>query len=118
MMLPELHLADWRATKDTLHLLQPNPRQDPAGDHGTAQPLVECPAVRGRAGPDDAPPGPSRWRFAVAGEQFRPPAAAISRPLGWQTRTSHHCFWRPAGPAYSPLATCAAAGQARRSRHW
>jgi Family of unknown function (DUF5996) len=56
MILPELHLADWRATKDTLHLYCQILGKIRLATTGTAQPLVERPAVRGRPRPDDAPP--------------------------------------------------------------
>ena len=60
MTLPELHLSDWRATKDTLHLYSPDRRQDPARDHAAAQPLVERPAVRRRSRSHDPAPASPR----------------------------------------------------------
>ena len=60
LMLPELHLAEWRATKDTLHLYCQVRGQGPAGDDGAAQPLVERAALRRRPRPHHAPPASPR----------------------------------------------------------
>ena len=60
MTLPELHLADWRPTKDTLHLYAQIVGKIRLATTRTAQPLVERPPLRRRPRAHDAAPASSR----------------------------------------------------------
>ncbi len=60
MTLPELHLADWRPTKDTLHLYAQIVGKIRLATTRTAQPLVERPSLRRRPRAHDAAPASPR----------------------------------------------------------